>query len=233
MESMTAAGGFETVLEYLSGEIMHGHAGPGTRLPNERELAARLGTSRSAVREAIKVLNAQGVVTTQAGSTGGTRVASHPGDAIGRMLKLHVALDTISMRELTQTRMVLERAAAEVAAVRADEDGLQELDHLIALQHGWLTAQAFHELDTAFHLAVARMGDNRLVRDLTIAIREAVASHLLAAEHAAPEWERVRPRLVEEHRGIAAAIRLGDSDAAGRLAADHVRSSHEALRLLD
>ncbi|QIK71949.1 FadR family transcriptional regulator [Propioniciclava coleopterorum] len=230
---MTAQGGFESVLDYLSGEIMHGRVAPGTRLPNERELAARLGASRSAVREAIKVLHAQGVVTTHPGATGGTRVASHPGDAFGRMLKLHVALDTISMRELTQTRMVLERAAAEVAATRRDDEGLAELDHLLTLQQSWATAQAFHDLDTAFHLAVARMGDNRLVRDLTIAIREAVASHILAAENIAPDWERLRPRLVEEHRGIVAAIRLGDADAAGRLAADHVRSSHSALRLLD
>lgn len=217
--------------EYLTGEILSGRVGPGSRLPNERELASTLGASRSAVREAIKVLHAQGVVTTHPGATGGTRVASHPGDAFGRMLRLHVALDTISMRELTHTRMVLEQASAEVAARRRDADGLVELDHLITLQRSWSTAQAFHELDTAFHLAVARMGDNRLVRDLTIAIREAVASHLLAAEHVAPDWERLRPRLVEEHCGIAAAIRLGDADAAGRLAADHVRSSHQALGL--
>ena len=56
-------GGFESVLEYLTGEILGGRVPPGSRLPNERELATQLGASRSAVREALKVLQAQGVGT--------------------------------------------------------------------------------------------------------------------------------------------------------------------------
>ena len=51
-----STGGFEAVLDYLTGEILAGRVAPDARLPNERELAAQLGTSRSAVREAIKVL---------------------------------------------------------------------------------------------------------------------------------------------------------------------------------
>lgn len=229
---MTAAGGFEAVLDYLTGEILAGRAAPGTRLPNERELASRLGSSRSAVREAIKVLHAQGAVTTQPGATGGTRVASHPGDAFGRMLKLHVVLDTISFRELTETRMILEKAAAEVAAARRSPEELLELDNLLTLMNSWTSAQAFNELDTAFHLTIARMGDNRLVRDITVAIREAVSSQILAAEHLLPDWQALRVRLVQEHRGIAAALRAGDADLAGRLCAEHIRSSHATLNSL-
>ena len=59
----TGAGGFEAVLDHLTGEILEGRVAPGDRLPNERELAAQLGASRSAVREAITVLQAQGVET--------------------------------------------------------------------------------------------------------------------------------------------------------------------------
>ncbi|HRL50680.1 MAG TPA: FCD domain-containing protein [Propioniciclava sp.] len=223
-------GGYEVVLDYLTGEILQGHVAPGTRLPNERELASRLGASRSAVREAMKVLRAQGVIVTLPGAAGGTRVASEPGDAFGHMLKLHVALDTISNRELTHTRMVLERASAEVAAEQPDETALAELDGLVA-QMIDTPALAFNDLDTAFHLTMARMGHNRLVRDLTVAIRETVTSLLLAAEHVAPDWDTLRDELTAEHRAIVEAIRAGDVDLAGRLSAEHIRHSHAALGL--
>ena len=231
MGAMAAVvGGYEVVLDYLTGEILQGHVAPGTRLPNERELASRLGASRSAVREAMKVLRAQGVIVTLPGAAGGTRVASEPGDAFGHMLKLHVALDTISNRELTHTRMVLERASAEVAAEQPDETALAELDGLVA-QMIDTPALAFNDLDTAFHLTMARMGHNRLVRDLTVAIRETVTSLLLAAEHVAPEWDTLRDELTAEHRAIVEAIRAGDVDLAGRLSAEHIQHSHAALGL--
>ncbi len=231
MGAMAAVvGGYEVVLDYLTGEILQGHVAPGTRLPNERELASRLGASRSAVREAMKVLRAQGVIVTLPGAAGGTRVASEPGDAFGHMLKLHVALDTISNRELTHTRMVLERASAEVAAEQPDETALAELDGLVA-QMIDTPALAFNDLDTAFHLTMARMGHNRLVRDLTVAIRETVTSLLLAAEHVAPDWDSLRDELTAEHRAIVEAIRAGDVDLAGRLSAEHIRHSHAALGL--
>ena len=231
MGAMAAVvGGYEVVLDYLTGEILQGHVAPGTRLPNERELASRLGASRSAVREAMKVLRAQGVIVTLPGAAGGTRVASEPGDAFGHMLKLHVALDTISNRELTHTRMVLERASAEVAAEQPDETALAELDGLVA-QMIDTPALAYNDLDTAFHLTMARMGHNRLVRDLTVAIRETVTSLLLAAEHVAPDWDTLRDELTAEHRAIVEAIRAGDVDLAGRLSAEHIRHSHAALGL--
>ena len=231
MGAMAAmVGGYEVVLDYLTGEILQGHVAPGTRLPNERELASRLGARRSAVREAMKVLRAQGVIVTLPGAAGGTRVASEPGDAFGHMLKLHVALDTISNRELTHTRMVLERASAEVAAEQPDETALAELDGLVA-QMIDTPALAFNDLDTAFHLTMARMGHNRLVRDLTVAIRETVTSLLLAAEHVAPDWDTLRDELTAEHRAIVEAIRAGDVDLAGRLSAEHIRHSHAALGL--
>ena len=95
------------------------------------------------------------------------------------------------------------------------------------------SALAFNELDTAFHLTMARMGHNRLVRDLTVAIRETVTSLLLAAEHVAPEWDRLRDELTAEHRAIVAAIRAGDVERAGRLSAEHIQHSHAALGLAD
>lgn len=225
MGSMTS-GGFETVLDYLTGEILAGRVGTGGRLPNERELAAQLGASRSAVREAIKVLQAQGVVTSATGPSGGTRVGAGQGMAFGRMLKLHVALEAVSFAELTETRVVLERAAATAAI---GGTGLDEVERLAAEMVGVTDAANFNELDTAFHLAIAAMGENRLIRDMTIAIREAVADRILSAEERLADWEGLRRRLVSEHDGIVQAIREGDAHRAADACEAHIRRAHEAL----
>lgn len=225
MGAMTT-GGFETALDFLTGEILAGRISAGERLPNERELASRLGASRSAVREAIKVLQAQGVVTSATGRTGGTTVGTGQGVAFGRMLKLHVALEAVSFAELTETRIVLERAAA-LAAVGGD--GLDEVQQL-ADQMAEVQAPAeFNALDTAFHVAIAAMGNNRLIRDMTIAIREAVADQILQAERQIPGWDALREGLVQEHAGIVAALRAGEGEVAADRCEAHIRGAHRAL----
>lgn len=217
------------MLDFLTGEILSGSVGPDARLPNERELAAQLGVSRSAVREAIKVLQAQGVVTSHAGPGRGTRVATGQGAALGRMLKLHVALDAISFDEVTETRVVLERAAATAAVERVDDEAIAGLEAMLEQMRGVTDPAAFNELDTALHVSIAGLGANRLIRDVTVAIREAVARPILVAEEALPDWEAVRAQLNVEHDGIVEALRQRDGALAAERVEAHIRQAHRAL----
>ncbi len=176
------------------------------------------------------MLQAQGVVTSHTGPGRGTRVAASQGAALGRMLKLHVALDAISFDELTETRVVLERAAAEAAAVNADDASLADLgrvaESMVTVSD---TARFLNELDTAFHVAIAGLGANRLIRDMTIAIREAVARPILSAEERMPNWEALRLRLLAEHSGIHRALSARDGAAAANLCEAHIRGAHQVL----
>jgi len=229
MSSMTVSvGGFESALDYLTGEILEGNVAPGERLPNERELASQLGASRSAVREAIKVLQAQGVVTSQTGPRGGTRVATGQGVALARVLRLHVALGAISFDEVTSTRVVLERAAAEAAAHSIDDDGVRLLQEIVAEMQSTEGVEEFNELDTRFHVTIALLGANRLVRDLTIAIREAVEARILEGERER-DWGPLRTRLNEEHAGILEALRMRDGRLATERCEAHIRGAHRAI----
>lgn len=222
-------GGGESILDYLTGEILARRVLPGERLPTERELATQLGASRSAVREAIKVLQAQGVVTSHTGPGGGTRVTAHQGAALGRMLKLHVALDAISFSEVTETRVVLERAAARAAADNCDEAAIALLEAMLQRMRATPDASEFNELDTAFHVAIAGLGANRLVRDITVAIREAVAQPILSAERRLGDWESFRKQLNEEHAAILEALRQRDGVLAAERCEEHIRQAHAAL----
>lgn len=224
------SGGFYTALNFISEEILAGRYVSGSRLPAERALAAELGVSRGAVREAIKVLQAQGIISAAVGAGHGTRITTTQGPAFGRMLRLHLALRSTSFDDLTQTRVVLERAAAEAAATHPDETALETLAGLTAEMAGVDDTARFNELDTAFHVAIASMADNGLIRDMTIAIREAVAGLILNAEERLSDWAALRRRLIEEHEAIWRALAARDGPAAADLCEAHIRSTHQALR---
>ena len=223
------SGGFETALTFISEEILAGRYVSGSRLPAERALAADLGVSRGAVREAIKVLQAQGIVRASVGAGHGTRITTTQGSAFGRMLRLHLALHSSSYDDLTETRVVLERAAAQAAAGHADADGLAGLADLAEQMAEVLDTAAFNDLDTAFHVAIAAMADNQLIRDLTIAIRQAVAGRILDAEERLEDWGSLRLRLVAEHDAIRQALASGAGAVAADLVETHIRSAHRAL----
>ena len=235
-DSATAGvpGGFEHVLRHVSDEILSGRYRSGDRLPAERTLAAAMGVSRGAVREAFKVLQAQGIVVAGSGPGHGTRIATTQGAAFGRMLRMHLALHSTSYDDLTETRIILERAASSRAAVvvsggRHDPEVLGRARQLVDEMAEDLESHDFNELDTAFHVAVAELGDNNLVRDLTIAIRESVAATIRSAEEKLPDWPALRARLMRDHEEILAAIESGDGAEAARVAETHIRSAHDAL----
>ena len=129
-------------------------------------------------------------------------MATGQGVALGRMLRLHVALGAVWFDELTETRVLLERGAARAAAGKAGAADIAELERLLAEMVANSDERTFNELDTAFHLAIAGSGANRLMRDITVAIREAVAERILVAERELDAWPRFRDRLNQQHRAI-------------------------------
>lgn len=221
-------GGFDTALDYLTGEILSGSVAPGQRLPGERELAAQLQASRSAVREAIKVLQAQGVVTSQTGPRGGTRVATGQGPALAHVLRLHIALGAISFEEVTDTRVALERVAAASASQTATAADIDLLQAMLAEMRAEERVAEYNELDTRFHVTIAGLSANRLIKDLTIAIREAVADRILEGERLS-DWAPLRERLNLEHSAIVEALEHGDGAVTAQRVEDHIRGAHRAI----
>ncbi|HNV11374.1 MAG TPA: GntR family transcriptional regulator [Propionibacteriaceae bacterium] len=223
--------GYDLVMAHLTEGILDRVYVAGSQLPTERQLAADLGVSRSAVREAIKVLQAQGIITTGAGRAHGTRISTTPSSAFGRMLRLHLALGSTDFGELTDTRVVLERAAVAAAALRATPEAL-EIARTLAWRMTLTTgSEEFNQLDTDFHVALAEVGENRLIGDFTVAIRQAVAPIIRVAQSTVADWEALRRRLATEHLGILEAVEGGRADEAADLTERHIRGAHEALSI--
>ena len=223
---------YELVVDQVEEQILAGALRVGDRLPGERELAARLEVSRAAVREAMRTLEAQGVVRAGVGSgpDAGTVVSALPSAALTRLLRLHVALNNFALHDVVEARVMLERYSARLAADRPDPARLDELRGSLEEMDGETDRVAFNDLDTAFHIAIAEAGGNRLVADMTTAIRDSVRPAVLRSfEGLGDDWPAMAERLRREHRAIYAAVAAGDPAAATCLIEDHIRSAAEWL----
>ena len=220
---------YQVVLRHIEAGILAGMLRAGEQLPPERDLAAQLGVGRSAVREAMRVLQTQGLITSSTGPGRGTRIAPAQGSALARIFQLHFALSDTGSGDLTETRVALERSSAALAAQRGTEASLRQLDAIVQAMATAETIDAFNQLDTEFHVLTARAGQNQLIADLTVAIRQAVREAIRDASGSLPDWQRFRVQLLREHREILEAIRAGDAAAAASLMEAHIRGAYAVL----
>jgi GntR family transcriptional repressor for pyruvate dehydrogenase complex len=112
---------YELVLHRVEADLAAGRLRIGGRLPAERVLAEQLGISRPSVREAVRVLEAMGVVRTATGSgpEAGAVIVAEPVPPLTAVLRLHLATNHLPMGDVVQTRLLLESWAAREAAGRA------------------------------------------------------------------------------------------------------------------
>ncbi|MFD8970958.1 FadR/GntR family transcriptional regulator [Streptomyces sp. NPDC059593] len=222
----------ELVLESLERQVLAGELKAGDRLPPERELAPALGVSRSALREALRVMETIGVLVANVGRgpDAGARIVRNPDDALGRILRLHLALGSYGVEDVLEARVLLERSSVEAAARRASDEDLDEAEELLArMREAGADVTLFNELDTAFHVLIARSSGNGLVSTLTSAVRESVRTLILQAEEAAEDWAAAAEELNREHAELLRLVRAGDGPAAAELVERHIRGFHGTL----
>ncbi|MEU2654463.1 FCD domain-containing protein [Streptomyces sp. NPDC007325] len=222
----------ELVLEAIERQLLAGELKAGDRLPPERELAAALGVSRSALREALRVLETIGVLVAQVGRgpDAGARIVREPDDALGRVLRLHLALGSYGLEDVLEARVVLERSSVEAAARAGRTEDFEEAEELLARMAGAESdAELFNELDTAFHVLLARCSGNHLVSTLTAAVRESVRALILDAERNLDDWPATARQLNADHAELLRLIGAGEGGAAAELVERHIRGFHGAF----
>jgi DNA-binding FadR family transcriptional regulator len=222
--------GYELVAEQILQLIAELRLRPGDRMPTENELAARLGTSRTVVREAVKILSAIGRVRAQKGR--GLYVADDEG-MLGstRWGNFFLPTDLDHVYVLFEFRRVQEMAASRLAATRATPAELRAIETATqTCRQGHLTGEAglFDRGDDDFHLGIAAASHNQF---LVVAVREVrrlqhqsstIGLHGTVGGHAAAA--------IEEHAAIYQAIRDGDPDAAAQATAAHLDNTLEDYR---
>ncbi|GAA5164491.1 FadR/GntR family transcriptional regulator [Pseudonocardia eucalypti] len=217
----------EQVVDQIQEKILDGELRVGAKLPSERELVEALGVSRSSVREALRALEAMGIIEAQGGSgrDSGSVISGRSTEALGNLLRLHVALAEIALADLIEVRIQLERHAAHEAAGNHTEADIIQLRRLIEeMAPDRVTSEEFNELDTEFHVRIARCSGNPLTATLMQALRDAVKSEMVRAFSEIDDWRSVGERLVAEHSGIVDAISSGAGGRAADRVEQHIRT---------
>ena len=202
---------------------------PGDRLPTENELATRLGTSRTVVRDAVKILSAAGRVSAQKGR--GLFVADGdgmPGASRWGSFFVPTSLEHIFM--LFEFRRVQETNAAMLAATRASPSELRAMEAAVgACRHGHAAGDhaEFDKGDDAFHFGVAAASHNFF---LVSAVREARMLQRQASVIGLHGIGGHAEAAVGEHEVIYRAIRDGDPEAAKRAISVHLDNTLEDYR---
>jgi GntR family transcriptional repressor for pyruvate dehydrogenase complex len=222
--------GYELVAEQILELIGRSGLRPGDRMPTENELAARLGASRTVVREAVKILSAIGRVRAQKGR--GLYVADDPGMLGSNLWNgffLPTDLDHVYM--LFEFRRVQESAASRLAAIHATPAELQTIEASAEVcRQGHLAGDAatWTRGDDEFHLSIAAASHNPF---LVSAVRE--ARRLLKQSSRIGLQGTLGGHAEEalaEHSAIYEAIRAGDADAAAQAATAHLDNTLEDYR---
>ncbi|MFH5878615.1 FadR/GntR family transcriptional regulator [Arthrobacter sp. NA-172] len=221
----------ELVLGWIEKQLSDGHLVLGGRLPAERALAEQLEVSRTSVREAIRILEAMGVVRAGVGSgkDAGTVVIAEPAAALGSALRLHVATQHLPVADIVQTRVLLESWA--VSRAKADAPELMEAARLLDQMEVRPAVDDFLALDVAFHLALAEAAGNAVVSTIMGSLREAIEGYAAALTANLPNWESTAQRLRCEHRAILAAVNDGDGERAATLVAAHIEGYYREAGL--
>ncbi|WP_066290199.1 FadR/GntR family transcriptional regulator [Arthrobacter sp. B6] len=213
----------QLVLQWIEGQLSEGKLAVGGRLPAERTLAEQLQVSRTSVREAIRILEAMGVVRAGVGSgpEAGTVVISDPTAALGSALRLHVATQHLPVSDIVQTRVLLESWAASHA--RPDSPELSGAARLLEeMDADGVAVDDFLALDVRFHLALADAAGNTVVSAMMGSLRESITGYASRLTGNLPDWDATASRLRAEHHDILDAIRNDDGERAAKLVAAHI-----------
>jgi GntR family transcriptional regulator, transcriptional repressor for pyruvate dehydrogenase complex len=217
----------EKTAERVAGEIVRDivarELGSGAHLPLEAAMATQYRVSRSSVREALRILEVQGLISLKPGPGGGPVVGVVEATNLARTESLYFHLAGATYRDLIATQAVLEPLCAAAAAVNparraamAPYVGGGALDDV----------ERYHRDTLAFHRAIYELAANPVLRLLTEAITQLVTSHVLASS----DPVELHADIVAEHADIAAAVAEGDAAAAHRLTAEHFAAQHDFYR---
>ena len=232
MEAIRAPASYELVVDQIRRAIQVGRFLPGQKLPTERELARQLAVSRTTVREAVRVLQGEGLVKTRRGRAGGAIVlgsSSSPAER-RRLLRSRLA----ELEAVFEYRLVVEPAAARLAAERRTKRTLdrlrRDLETMNALAEGAdqdaSPPSHFFSTDIDFHHKIAEATRNQL---LLRAVEDARAALFLPVGGIFPTLHHTANYL---HAEILDAIEAKDADAAERAMINHISSTQEALLAL-
>lgn len=216
---------YEAVVDQLQNLIVSEKLQPGDKLLPERELAQRFGVSRTAVRDAIRVLSERGLVDVRPGA--GTFVVQEISDTVAESMGLLFQIEKSSHEALHEVREILEVEMAGIAAERATESDVKRIEKAFEEMESNVNDPArFIEADLDFHLAVAEATHNKIFLILLNPIIDLLqkSRRMIVAVPEGPV------RAMEHHRQLLDSIRCKAKAEARQAMGQHMQQIAEDIK---
>jgi len=209
----------DEIAEQIRRLLAGGELGPGDKLPAERDLAVQLGVGRNAVREALRLLEMSGIVELRKGPKGGAFVSGGSTTLLSTGLRDLLSLRGVSIEQLTQARILIERAVVDAACEAATDEDLAALDEQLRAASVALERRDFDaklEALIEYHRVIARATRNPVLVFVMDALMEMMHDYAISIGHDKNDLSIIALREVN------AQLRRRDKARAGRAMAEHL-----------
>ena len=205
------------IVTYIRDALFAGDLTPGDVLGSEGDLAKQFGVSRMSIRDALRSLEAMGIVDIKLGSKGGAAIADGSSDRFAAALAIQLVLIGVTKEDVLQARAVIERFAAGLAARNAGEEQLERMRGLLDEAEANLdNPEETARLGEAFHIAVAEAAGNDVLVAQLKAFRDAFWTPPRLPDRSTAEYA------LRVHRDVFETIEAGDYKTAAELMAEHL-----------
>jgi DNA-binding FadR family transcriptional regulator len=217
----------QVIVDQIRLLIHQGKLKPRDRLPSERELCTRFGVSRVTVREALRVLEAGGLVEIRVGAHGGAFVTTPSNARVGEGLADLLKLSPLTASEVTEARMVFELGIVPIVVERATREDIAALKEICARQRAALKDHSYSmTLSAEFHIRVAACTHNSAIEMLVQSFHGPLLMSLREAQTLAPLMGR---RGTAEHLAFVEAVERGDGESATEIMRAHVQRTADRV----
>ncbi len=193
---------------------------PGDKLPSERKLAEHLGVSRGNVRAAISKLEFYGIVKVHANS--GTRVTGLGIPALEGLITDILAMENVDFGSLVDTRILLEKEATRLAAIKRTDQDLKEIKTaMLNYENKLMKGEQAVEEDLLFHIKIAEASKNSVLKSLMLIITPDIVKNFINLKVCDESNNR---KTIEEHRQIIDMISTRDADQAEKAMTTHLEA---------
>jgi DNA-binding FadR family transcriptional regulator len=216
----------DVLADDLRERILRGDFPEDTALPPERELVKQTRMSRATVREALRILEVQGLVRIKTGRAGGAYVSRPGHDSMADSVDLLIRARQIRIPALLETREAIEPFCAQLAAQHRTDEDLGRLEAANEAMAADGTLGEFLQANVDWHVAVAAAGHNELLTGFIRALSRAIYA---STDNQGFVDDDVRQTTLRAHRAVTKAIQAKDPDAARRRMSRHVHSYAEAI----
>jgi len=215
----------EAIYEQIVQLITSGELRPGDRLPSERQMMDMMQRSRPTIREALRMLERNGLIQIVPGSSGAV-VVEPSTSSVEEPLETMLNMNHLSSQELLEYRELNETATVAWAAQRRTEKDLEAIRRqLTAFGSAAGDFTDFSRYDIAFHQAIAEAGHNRVATMVDKVLHQLVLNILQQAyEKKDPaQQQQMMEEIIASHQRIYDAIAAGDASQARQTMRDHMR----------